>query len=163
MIETASKVGIRAMGNQYINLRHSLSHVDFVMLYHMRFTLGLLTMSGLFAQTPPMTVSAPPRTLPAYISQRLSPSDRELFTKLEQVGLEAAWAAVIEEGYPQCFINELTPLNTDRRMVGRARTIRYLPNRKDPREKIYGAGPQLNYRSAEESQPGDGLVFDAGG
>jgi len=47
--------------------------------------------------------------------------------------------------------------------VGRARTIRYLPNRKDLREKIYSQGPQLNYRSAEESQPGDVLVFDAGG
>jgi regulator of RNase E activity RraA len=86
-----------------------------------------------------------------------------LFDKLMRVGLEAAWSAVTAEGYPQCFINELTPLNTDRRIVGRARTIRYLPNRKDLREKIYASGPQLNYRSAEEAQPGDILVFDAGG
>ncbi len=49
------------------------------------------------------------------------------------------------------------------RMVGRARTMRYLPNRKDVREKLYSAGPQLNYKSAEEAQPGDVLVFDAGG
>ena len=80
-----------------------------------------------------------------------------------RVGLEAAWAAVTSEGFPQCFINELHPLNTGRRMVGRARTIRYLPNRKDLRDKIYSQGPQLNYRSAEEAQPGDVLVFDAGG
>ncbi len=31
------------------------------------------------------------------------------------------------------------------------------------REKIYSQGPQLNCRSAEEAQPGDVLVFDAGG
>jgi len=80
-----------------------------------------------------------------------------------RVGLEAAWAAVTSEGFPQCFVNELRPLNTGRRMVGRARTVRYLPNRKDLREKIYSQGPQLNYRSAEEAQPGDVLVFDAGG
>lgn len=67
------------------------------------------------------------------------------------------------EGYPLCFINELTPLNGDRRMVGRARTARYLPNRKDLREKVYAAGPQLNYRTAEEAQAGDVLVVDAGG
>jgi regulator of RNase E activity RraA len=48
-------------------------------------------------------------------------------------------------------------------MVGRARTVRYLPNRKDLRERIYAAGPQLNYRFTEEAQPGDVLVFDAGG
>jgi 5-oxopent-3-ene-1,2,5-tricarboxylate decarboxylase / 2-hydroxyhepta-2,4-diene-1,7-dioate isomerase len=41
--------------------------------------------------------------------------------------------------------------------------MRYLPNRKDVREKLYSAGPQLNYKSAEEAQPGDVLVFDAGG
>ena len=104
-----------------------------------------------------------PRVMPASVAERLNAADRALFARLMRVGLEAAWVAVTEEGYPQCFINELTPLNTGRRMVGRARTIRYLPNRKDLREKLYGAGPQLNYRSAEEAQPGDVLVFDAGG
>jgi regulator of RNase E activity RraA len=70
---------------------------------------------------------------------------------------------VTAEGYPQNFINELSPLKANTRMVGRARTIRYLPNRKDVRDKLYAAGPQLNYKSAEEAQPGDVLVFDAGG
>jgi regulator of RNase E activity RraA len=80
-----------------------------------------------------------------------------------RVGLESAWSLVTAEGYPQNFINELTPLKSKMRMVGRARTMRYLPNRKDVREKLYSAGPQLNYKSAEEAQPGDVLVFDAGG
>ena len=110
-----------------------------------------------------MTVTAPSRSLPPSVEKRLSESDKDLFGKLMRVGLEAAWSAVTNEGYPQNFINELRPLNTDRRMVGRARTIRYLPNRKDLREKLYAAGPQLNYRSAEEAEPGDVLVFDAGG
>src|ERR1700704_6055424 len=93
---------------------------------------GLLFVSTvLFAQTPELTVTAKPRIIPPSVAARLSPEDRELFGKLTQVGLEAAWAAVIAEGYPTCFINELAPLNTGRRMVGRARTIRYLPNRKD--------------------------------
>ncbi len=129
----------------------------------MRFAYVMLISSRLFAQTASLTVEAPPRTLPAYVSAKLSASDRELFGKLMQVWLEAAWSAVTQEGYPLCFINELPPLNTDRRMVGRACTVRYLPNRKDLREKLYAAGPQLNYRSAEEAQPGDVLVFDAGG
>ena len=101
--------------------------------------------------------------MPAYIQERLSPQDRVLFDKLMRVGLESAWSLVTAEGYPQNFINELTPLKSNMRMVGRARTMRYLPNRKDVRDKLYAAGPQLNYKSAEEAQPGDVLVFDAGG
>ena len=103
------------------------------------------------------------RQMPAYIQERLSAEDRVLFDKLMRVGLESAWSLVTAEGYPQNFINELTPLKSNTRMVGRARTMRYLPNRKDVREKLYSAGPQLNYKSAEEAQPGDVLVFDAGG
>jgi len=137
--------------------------LPFDMLFVMK-CLALLLISGsLLGQSAPPTVTAPVHQLPASVSEHLSPADATLFAKLNEVGLEAAWAVVTSEGYPQCFINELHPLNTGRRMVGRARTIRYLPNRKDLHDKIYAQGPQLNYRSAEEAQPGDVLVFDAGG
>jgi len=105
----------------------------------------------------------PARQIPAYIEERLAAADRVLFNKLMQVELESAWAALTAEGYSQCFIHELDPLKPDQRMIGRARTIRYLPNRPDLRAKLYAASPQLNYKSAEEAQPGDVLVFDAGG
>ena len=116
------------------------------------FVLCLAVTCGVFAQTPALTVEAPERSVPKYVADKLSAADRVLFGKLMRMGLEAAWSAVTQEGYPLCFINELTPLNGDRRLVGRARTARYLPNRKDLREKIYAAGPQLNYRTAEEAE-----------
>jgi regulator of RNase E activity RraA len=119
--------------------------------------------AGLSAQGAPLKLDPVVREMPAYIQERLSAADRVLFDKLMRVGIESAWSLVTAEGYPQNFINELTPLKPNHRMVGRARTMRYLPNRKDVRAKLYGAGPQLNYKSAEESQPGDILVFDAGG
>ena len=119
--------------------------------------------TGLAAQNTTLQLEPVERKMPAYIVERLSPQDRVLFDKLMRVGLESAWSLVTAEGYPQNFINELTPLKPNTRMVGRARTMRYLPNRKDVREKLYSAGPQLNYKSAEEAQPGDVLVFDAGG
>jgi regulator of RNase E activity RraA len=137
--------------------------LSFDMLYVMKCLVLLAVAGALNGQTPAPAVTAPPYKLPSTVADRLNSEDRILFGKLMRVGLEAAWAAVTSEGFPQCFINELHPLNNGRRMVGRARTIRYLPNRKDLREKIYSQGPQLNYRSAEESQPGDVLVFDAGG
>ena len=135
----------------------------FDMLFVMKCLAILVVACALHGQTDSPVVTAPPYKLPSSVADRLSPADRVLFGKLMRVGLEAAWAAVTSEGFPQCYINELHPLNNGRRMVGRARTIRYLPNRKDLRDRIYSQGPQLNYRSAEEAQPGDVLVFDAGG
>ena len=119
--------------------------------------------AALAAQNAALKLEPVERQMPAYIVERLSPQDRVLFGKLMRVGIESAWSLVTAEGYPQNFINELSPLKPNTRMVGRARTMRYLPNRKDVREKLYAAGPQLNYRSAEDAQPGDILVFDAGG
>jgi regulator of RNase E activity RraA len=133
----------------------------------MRITTTFLVLlglgAGLAAQKATLKVETIERQMPAYVVERLSPPDRVLFEKLMRVGLESAWSLVTAEGYPQNFINELSPLKPNTRMVGRARTMRYLPNRKDVREKVYAAGPQLNYKSAEEAQPGDILVFDAGG
>jgi regulator of RNase E activity RraA len=101
--------------------------------------------------------------IPAWVAERLSPEDRRLFNKLIRLELESLWGRVVAEGYPNCFINELEALKPQVRMVGRARTIRYLPNRKDLRAKLYAARPQLNYVSSEDAQPGDVLVFEAGG
>ena len=133
----------------------------------MRLTASLLLLllwAGVgLAQKAPLELNPVERRMPDYIVERLSPQDRVLFDKLMRVGLESAWSLVTADGYPQNFINELTPLKSNMRLVGRARTMRYLPNRKDVREKLYSAGPQLNYKSAEEAQPGDVLVFDAGG
>jgi regulator of RNase E activity RraA len=133
----------------------------------MRITSAVLVLfvagATVAAQKTTLKLEPVERQMPAYIVERLSSSDRVLFEKLMRVGLESAWSLVTAEGYPQNFINELSPLKANTRMVGRARTMRYLPNRKDVREKLYGAGPQLNYKSAEEAQPGDILVFDAGG
>jgi 5-oxopent-3-ene-1,2,5-tricarboxylate decarboxylase/2-hydroxyhepta-2,4-diene-1,7-dioate isomerase len=133
----------------------------------MRIALSLLgcvfVTVGALAQKATLKLEPVERRMPAYIVERLSQQDRILFDKLMRVGLESAWSLVTAEGYPQNFINELSPLKPNTRMVGRARTMRYLPNRKDVRDKLYSAGPQLNYKSAEEAQPGDVLVFDAGG
>jgi regulator of RNase E activity RraA len=124
--------------------------------------LILLVPGALLAQTA-LKVEVAERRLHPYVEERLSASDKVLFGKLMKAGIESMWAIVVREGYPVCFINQLDPIKPNQRLVGRARTMRYLPNRKDLRAKIYAAGPQLNYKSAEEAAPGDVLVFDAGG
>lgn len=115
------------------------------------------------AQTTKLEITEPVQEVPKYVMERLNAKDRALFEKLSRVSIEGLWSEVVASGFQQCFINELDPLHPDRRMVGRARTIRYLPNRPDLREELYSKQKQLNYVSAEEAQPGDVLVFEAGG
>ena len=110
-----------------------------------------------------LEIDRPAYEIPAYVKEKLSAKDRVLFDKLTRVGLEAVWSQLQSRGYTHSFINELQPLHPERRLIGRARTIRYLPTRPDLREEIYGKRKQLNYVSAEEAEPGDVLVFDAGG
>ena len=127
-----------------------------------RLSIALLACAALAAQAG-LEVESIDRKISPYVLERLAPADRILFNKLAQAPLEAVWAQLESRGYEHCFISELDALHADRRLVGRARTMRYLPTRPDLREEIYATRKQLNYVSAEEAQAGDVLVFDAGG
>ena len=127
-----------------------------------RLFVAVIACTGLQAQSG-LGIEAPERTISPYVLERLAEADRILFDKLARAPLEAVWAQLESRGYEHCFINALDALHADRRLVGRARTMRYLPTRPDLREEIYAERKQLNYVSAEEAQPGDVLVFDAGG
>ena len=124
--------------------------------------LAIFSVSALTAQST-LEIKPPKRELSQYVLERLNAADRDLFRKLARAPLEAVWSQLAAKGYEHCFINELEALHPERRLVGRARTIRYLPTRPDLREEIYSKREQLNYVSAEEAEPGDVLVFDAGG
>jgi regulator of RNase E activity RraA len=96
----------------------------------------------------------------------LDPKDAELFTKLTSVAIDSLWSALDRLGYPDMFIEGVKPVhaNLERKMAGRAITLRYLPVRKDFVERIraqelYG----LNVRVAEEAQPGAVIVVESGG
>lgn len=127
-----------------------------------RLSIALIACAGLSAQSG-LEIESIDRKISPYVLERLTAADRVLFEKLARAPLEAVWSQLESRGYEHCFIHELDALHPDRRLVGRARTMRYLPTRPDLREEIYAKRKQLNYVSAEEAQPGDVLVFDAGG
>jgi regulator of RNase E activity RraA len=103
----------------------------------------------------------PKHELPKYLVEVLSDEDRELFTRLLNINIESAWGYLRNHGYPYSFTNAVEPVADDMRLVGRARTGRYLPYRQDLVDQYKEF--QLNYRSAEDTQPGDVIVFDLGG
>jgi 5-oxopent-3-ene-1,2,5-tricarboxylate decarboxylase/2-hydroxyhepta-2,4-diene-1,7-dioate isomerase len=63
-------------------------------------------------------------------------------------------------GIRSTFFSGLRPLHPDMRMVGRARTLRYVALREDMRE-TYSAGFNAQRRAVESMSPGDVLVIEA--
>ena len=129
------------------------------------FALAMLVVSlattGIEAQTPVEPSQPPALELPQHLKTKLSSEDQVLLTQLLNINIESAWAFMRTRGYPRSFINAIQPVVPSMRFAGRARTMRYLPYRQDLDEQIEGL--QLNYRSAEDTEPGDVLVFDIGG
>lgn len=91
------------------------------------------------------------------------PDERVLFEKLLKVSTDSAWAVCASLGYPDSFIAGLTALQPERKLIGRALTLRYVPTRPDLRDQERTAGAALNKRAVELSGSGDVLVVDAGG
>ena len=93
----------------------------------------------------------------------------EQLAKLRDLPLEAIWSGVRQQGHLNCCVTGLKTTRPGERLVGRARTIRCLPDRPDLRkasQELNKAGnwPNAsNVRGAEDSKPGDVLIVDLGG
>lgn len=121
----------------------------------------LLVAGSTRAQDAALPSQEPLHELPQYLKAKLSSQDQSLFSRLLNMNIEAGWAYMRTRGYPRNFVSAIRPVEPTMRFAGRARTMRYLPYREDLHEKFEGL--QLNYRSAEDTEPGDVLVFDFGG
>jgi regulator of RNase E activity RraA len=65
-------------------------------------------------------------------------------------------------GIRSTFLSGLRPLHPELRMVGQARTLRYVAVREDLQQQ-YGAGMNAQRRAVESMKPGDVLVIEARG
>ncbi len=100
------------------------------------------------------------------MSQELTndPDEQSIFDKLLSVSTDSAWAVCTKLGFRDTFIGGLQVVQPDKKMVGRALTLRYLPIRADLNQNVEAANPiPLNKRAVELAGPGDILVVDAGG
>jgi regulator of RNase E activity RraA len=100
--------------------------------------------------------------------QMVRATDEQL-AKLKDLPMEAIWGALRGLNYTNAAATGLKTTRHGERLVGRARTIRCLPDRPDLRQAAQqlnkeGDWPNAsNVRAAEDSQPGDVLVVDLGG
>ncbi|WP_426300790.1 fumarylacetoacetate hydrolase family protein [Arthrobacter sp. R-11] len=88
--------------------------------------------------------------------------DPELKKKLESVATATLSSQLRKRGLNNVSIDGLQATRPDRRVVGLARTLRYVPNREDL-FKTHGGGFNAQKRAVESVNEGDILVMEARG
>ncbi|MEL6982155.1 MAG: hypothetical protein AAFO29_07005 [Actinomycetota bacterium] len=83
----------------------------------------------------------------------------ELKRKLNAVSTATLAGQLQRRGMINAFLNRLKPLNEGQRMVGIARTLRYVPKRPDFEKR--SSGPNAQRRAVEGCQPDEVLVMEA--
>jgi regulator of RNase E activity RraA len=89
--------------------------------------------------------------------------------KLKAMPIEAVWGAVQRQKYLFCFVNGMQMTQPDKKLVGRALTMRYLPVRPDLMEAVETLGKGgdwdvgYNMRASDDIKPGDVLVVELAG
>ncbi|NMR32484.1 fumarylacetoacetate hydrolase family protein [Arthrobacter sp. SF27] len=86
----------------------------------------------------------------------------ELKAKLASVATATISAALRKRGLNNVSIDGLQPTKTDRKVIGTARTLRYVPNREDL-FKSHGGGFNAQKRIIDDLNEGDVLVMEARG
>jgi regulator of RNase E activity RraA len=84
----------------------------------------------------------------------------DLRSKLERIGVATITHQLQNRGMRSTFLSGLKPLLPGQRMVGRARTLRYVAHRQDKLREFAG-GLNAQRRASETAEPGDVLVIEA--
>ncbi|MFN3975135.1 MAG: hypothetical protein ACK4K2_07700 [Dehalococcoidia bacterium] len=92
--------------------------------------------------------------------QEVSNSILERFRKVSSA---TVFSALWRLGYQRVLMEEVFPLTPGRRMVGRARTLRFLPWRPDLAQEVRRGEDSPEYQAMRMCGPGDVLVVDAMG
>jgi len=97
------------------------------------------------------------------------PITDEQLERLRNVSIENVWGAIQSKGYRNCFVTHLKLTQPGVKMVGRALTMRYLPQRPDLDEAVKQLAregnwdPSFNVRAGEDADSGDVVVVELGG
>ncbi|MFE0019613.1 fumarylacetoacetate hydrolase family protein [Amycolatopsis sp. NPDC059021] len=86
----------------------------------------------------------------------------DLRKRLESVGVATLSAQLRKRGYDNVSIDGLASTKPGARLVGRARTLRYIPHREDLFRE-HGGGYNAQKRAFDALEPGDVLVMEARG
>ncbi len=86
----------------------------------------------------------------------------ETRTKLEQAPVAALSAQLRQRGLNNVTVDGVRPLGPQAKLVGTARTLRFVPNREDLFAR-FGGGFNVQKRAFDEAGPGEVIVIEARG
>ena len=95
------------------------------------------------------------------LTHSYEPLAEQLRARLASVSTSTLTHQLEMRGITSSFLTGLAPLHPDLRMVGRARTLRYVGLREDVLKAA--AGPSAQQRAVESIEPGEVLVIEARG
>jgi regulator of RNase E activity RraA len=87
----------------------------------------------------------------------------EVLERFKKVGLATVYSGVSKHGYNLCFMQGVQSFTPGRRLVGRARTVRYVTGRPDLAEEANQGENAPEYRAMGSCGPGDVLIAGANG
>lgn len=91
-----------------------------------------------------------------------TPLDAELIRKINSVGTATISSQLRQLGLNNVSVDGLTSTKRGERLVGLARTLRFIPNREDLFER-FGGGYNAQKRAFDSLRPGEVLVIEARG
>jgi 5-oxopent-3-ene-1,2,5-tricarboxylate decarboxylase / 2-hydroxyhepta-2,4-diene-1,7-dioate isomerase len=86
----------------------------------------------------------------------------DVATALQSVSTATLTSQLVKRGLNGCILGALQPMHPERRLLGFARTLRYLPHREDLFARR-GGGFNAQKQAVEGIEPGDVLVISARG
>lgn len=130
-------------------------------------TTGRLTTPVTEGTTPLADFGAGPKTSDALVAEAEgtsspAPLPEELIARINSVGTATLSSQLRKRGLNNTSLDGLTPTQPGTRMVGRARTLRFIPNREDLFAS-HGGGFNAQKRAFDSLNPGDVLVIEARG
>ncbi len=87
----------------------------------------------------------------------------EMMDRYRKVGVAAVYSAVLQLGYRHCYMQDVQGFSPGRRLVGRAKTLRYIPTRPDIVDETVKGESSPEYQAMGSCGPGDVLVVEAAG
>ncbi len=88
---------------------------------------------------------------------------REMIERFKEVAVATVYSGVSRLGYEPCFMREVRNLTPGRALVGRARTLRFIPPRPDIILDTHRGEDSPEYHAMGSCEPGDVLVCDGMG
>jgi regulator of RNase E activity RraA len=99
---------------------------------------------------------------PTVVTRSASRYGADVATALQSVSVATLTSQLVKRGLGGCILGALQPMHPERRLLGFARTLRYLPHRGDLYARV-GGGFNAQKQAIEAIQPGDVLVISARG